>query len=122
MSHDDDLERWKATEDEPHAEVRFTRDGTVVRVKVGCSLLHAGWAHGVVMQSSCGEVCACSTCHVWVDQGGELLTPPGEEEEDCLDKAPLLKAGSRLSCQAKIRRAGKLVISFPPGTHERMGH
>ncbi len=104
------------------ATVHFVRDNVTVRVKLGTSVLHAGLAAGLVMESACGEVCACSTCHVWVSKGQNLLEAPEEEEEDTLDKAQLIKAGSRLSCQAHIAKAGHLEVAFPPGSHLHRSH
>lgn len=107
---------------EPFATVHFVRDNVTVNVKLGTSILHAGLAKDLVMESACGEVCACSTCHVWVEKGANLLSTPEDEEEDTLDKATLVKAGSRLSCQAKIRKAGELRVAFPPGSHQYRSH
>ena len=111
-----------APEGAPAAEVHFVRDNKTARVKPGTSILHAGLALDLVMESACGEVCACSTCHVWVDQGANLLSPAEEDEEDTLDKAPHVRAGSRLSCQAKILRPGTIRVSFPPGAHQFRSH
>ena len=43
--------------------------------------------------------CACTTCHVIVENGFNALDEATEEEEDLLDKAWGLEANSRLSCQ-----------------------
>ena len=51
-------------------------------------------------------MCACSTCHVYVKQGRELLRPAEEDEEDILDKAFDVRHTSRLGCQSKIERDG----------------
>lgn len=121
--HDhDNLLDVLAAEGEPAVEVHFVRDSKTVRVKPGTSILRAGMALDLVMESACGEVCACSTCHVWVEQGSNLLSTPSDEEEDTLDKATLVKAGSRLSCQAKMLRAGSVRVAFPPGTHLFRSH
>jgi ferredoxin, 2Fe-2S len=58
-------------------------------------LLHAG----IELDHSCGGVVACSTCHVYVNRGGESAPPPIEEEEDMLDFAPAVRPSSRLACQ-----------------------
>jgi 2Fe-2S ferredoxin len=47
---------------------------------------------------------------VYVEQGGELLSPAEENEEDILDKAFDVRINSRLGCQAKIRREGTIVV------------
>lgn len=119
---DHDFKACLAEEGEPFATVHFVRDNVTAKVKLGSSILHAGLALDLVMESACGEVCACSTCHVWVEKGANLLAPAEDDEEDTLDKATLVKAGSRLSCQTKIVKAGELRVAFPPGSHQFKSH
>ena len=54
---------------------------------------------GVDIDHSCGGVCACSTCHVYVHRGLSTSPDPLEEEEDQLDFAPTVRENSRLACQ-----------------------
>lgn len=122
MSDHDHKDVLEVAEGEPFATVHFVRDNLTAKVKLGTSVLHAGLALDLVMESACGEVCACSTCHVWITKGANLLSTPEEDEEDTLDKAPLVKAGSRLSCQAHIRKAGHIEVAFPPGSHLYKSH
>jgi ferredoxin len=75
-------------------------------VAIGASLLSAAKAVGAPEGDACGGVCACSTCHVYVVQGKELLREAREEEEDILDKAFDVRANSRLGCQAKLAKDG----------------
>jgi ferredoxin, 2Fe-2S len=63
------------------------------------SLLAIAEEAGVEINHSCGGVCACSTCHVYVAQGLSSCSAATEDEEDELDKAPALTPESRLSCQ-----------------------
>ena len=86
--------------------VRFIDQGLEVEVPVGTSLLDAARRIDAPEGSACGGVCACSTCHVYVEEGAELLSGPEEEEEDILDKAFDVKMTSRLGCQAKLQREG----------------
>ena len=90
--------------------VRFTDQNVEVEVPVGSSILQAAQRGGAPEGSACGGVCACSTCHVYVDQGAELLSEAGEDEEDILDKAFDVKMSSRLGCQAKLARDGLVVV------------
>lgn len=85
-------------------KVRFEPDGIEVEVPVGASLLEASHAGGAQVGSACGGVCACSTCHVYVKQGGEALAPASDREEDIMDKAFDVRPNSRLGCQSKIQR------------------
>ena len=92
------------------AKVRFLAHGRdwVVEVPLGTSLLQASKSIHAPEGDACGGVCACSTCHVYVTRGKELLTEAEEEEEDILDKAFDVRRTSRLGCQAKIEREGEL--------------
>jgi ferredoxin, 2Fe-2S len=55
-------------------------------------------------------VCACSTCHVYVEEGGELLSEASDDEEDILDKAFDVRINSRLGCQAKLQAEGTVKV------------
>jgi ferredoxin, 2Fe-2S len=92
------------------AKVRFLAHGRdwEVEVPVGTSILEASKKVGAPEGDACGGVCACSTCHVYVNEGRELLSEAEEEEEDILDKAFDVRAGSRLGCQARIRGTGTI--------------
>jgi 2Fe-2S ferredoxin len=94
------------------AKVRFLAHGRdwEVEVPVGTSLLEASKKVGAPEGDACGGVCACSTCHVYVSEGRELLSGTEEEEEDILDKAFDVRAGSRLGCQARIERGGSSLV------------
>ncbi len=63
------------------------------------SLLDIATEAGVEINHSCGGVCACSTCHVYVQQGLGSCSKATDDEEDMLDEAPALTPESRLSCQ-----------------------
>ncbi len=79
-----------------------------VEVPVGTTILQASKKAHAWEGDACGGVCACSTCHVYVTKGKELLTDAEEDEEDILDKAFDVRATSRLGCQAKIEREGTI--------------
>ena len=63
------------------------------------SLLAILLAAGIELDHTCGGVCACSTCHIYVEEGGDTAPEASEEEEDQLDFAPALRPSSRLACQ-----------------------
>src|SRR4051794_35025286 len=91
-------------------KVRFLDQGIEIDVPPGTSLLNASKQAGAPEGDACGGVCACSTCHVYVETGSELLTPAEEDEEDILDKAFDVRMSSRLGCQAKIQREGLIEL------------
>jgi 2Fe-2S ferredoxin len=91
--------------------VRFKGFGEV-EVPVGTSLLEAATKAHFPEGSACGGVCACSTCHVYVARGGELLSEQEDDEADILDKAFDVRGSSRLGCQSKIVRDGIVEVEI----------
>ena len=94
------------------AKVTFKAMGKTweTEVEVGKSLLEAARdAHTPPQASPSG---ACATCHVYVNEGEDLLSEAEEDEEDILDKAFDVQMDSRLGCQAKILKEGELVVSI----------
>jgi ferredoxin, 2Fe-2S len=77
------------------------------------SLLDIADSAGVEINHSCGGVCACSTCHVHVRQGGASCPPATENEEDELDKAPDVSMDSRLACQCVPDGSQNLLVLIP---------
>ncbi len=75
-------------------------------VPIGTTLLQASKQCHAPEGDACGGVCACSTCHVYVTLGSELLSPSEEDEEDILDKAFDVRRNSRLGCQTKMIEEG----------------
>jgi 2Fe-2S ferredoxin len=55
----------------------------------------------------CGGMCACATCHVWIDPEWQgKLTPMHSDEKDLLgDLSTYREGASRLSCQIKFTEA-----------------
>src|SRR4051812_34484425 len=52
------------------------------------------------IEAECGGACACSTCHVYIDEAWTAKTgEPSPMEEDMLDFAFDVRPTSRLSCQ-----------------------
>ena len=90
--------------------VHFIDQGLSVEVPVGSSILQASKQVHAPEGDACGGVCACSTCHVYVERGAELLSEAEEEEEDILDKAFDVRLNSRLGCQAKLQAEGDVDV------------
>jgi 2Fe-2S ferredoxin len=79
----------------------------------GEHLLEVAVEHGINIEHACGGVCACSTCHVYIDQGMDSLTEAEEEEDDRVEEAPGLQRNSRLSCQCFIKGDGPITVRVP---------
>ena len=77
------------------------------------SLLSILLANGVEVDHTCGGVCACSTCHIYVEEGGDSAPEPTEDEDDQLDFAPALRPSSRLACQCVPDGSADVVVELP---------
>src|SRR6476660_2115326 len=93
------------------AIVRFKGFGET-EVPVGSSLLEAAQKIHAPEGYACGGVCACSTCHVYVQKGQELLSEMEDEENDILDKAFDVRAQSRLGCQSRVLKEGEIEVEI----------
>ncbi len=94
------------------AKVTFLPGGETATVPRGASILDAAEQAGVALPHNCGGVCACTTCHVWIESGLEALTPVEDREDDKLNEAEGLSARSRLGCQARVV-AKDVVVRIP---------
>jgi 2Fe-2S ferredoxin len=77
------------------------------------SILDVAENFDIFLDHACGGSCACTTCHVHVKQGAELLSQTEEDEADRLDMAADLQLNSRLGCQAVIERPGTVIVEIP---------
>jgi 2Fe-2S ferredoxin len=75
-----------------------------VEGEVGATVMETAIKTGVPeIEAECGGACACSTCHVYIDEAWrEKVGEPSPMEEDMLDFAFEVKPNSRLSCQIKL--------------------
>jgi ferredoxin, 2Fe-2S len=77
------------------------------------SLLDIAEGAGIEINHSCGGVCACSTCHVYVEAGALSCNLATDDEEDMLDEAPAVTSESRLSCQCVPDGTQDLIVRIP---------
>jgi len=91
-------------------KIRFIDQNLEIEVPVGMSLLDAARTIDAPEGSACGGVCACSTCHVYIEEGASLLSEASEDEEDILDKAFDVQMSSRLGCQARLLSDGLVTL------------
>jgi 2Fe-2S ferredoxin len=73
-----------------------------IEVPTGTTILDAAEEHGARVGHACGGNLACSTCHVWVQEGSDSLPEMTDKENDILDKAFDVRAESRLGCQCRL--------------------
>lgn len=75
-----------------------------VEVESGATVMEGAIDNGIDgIVAACGGSCACSTCHVHVDDSWtEKVGKPHTAEEDTLTLALDVKETSRLSCQITV--------------------
>jgi ferredoxin len=64
----------------------------------------------------CGGRGMCATCHVYVRDGMEALSPINRREQRTLEVITSCKPNSRLACQARVLQNG-VVVELPPGMY-----
>ena len=80
----------------------------------GQSLLEVALTNEIDLHHNCGGVCACSTCHLYVNEGDEFLEELSDEEEDFIDRAVNPRINSRLGCQCVLQEGrGNIVVTLP---------
>ena len=81
----------------PKSTGAITVDG-----KPGQTILDAAEECGARVGHACGGNLACSTCHVYVQEGLDSLGDIADKENDIMDKAFDVRPESRLGCQCKL--------------------
>jgi len=76
-----------------------------VEGEVGATVMETAIKNGVPgIEAECGGACACSTCHVYIEEAWRAkVGEPSPMETDMLDFAYDVRPSSRLSCQIKVR-------------------
>jgi len=85
------------------------KDGreVVVDARAGLSIMENIRTLPRGVEAICGGMCACATCHVYVDSSwvGKLPRRSYEEQHMLQDHAAFDAVRSRLSCQIVVREA-----------------
>ena len=110
------------------ARIKFTFEEknidpvTVENAESGYSILEIAEDNGVHLNHNCGGVCACSTCHVYVEKGEGSLEEISDKEEDFIDRAINPRIESRLGCQCIILEDDADIEIQIPDQSEIIGH
>lgn len=102
-------------------KVKFEQKGletiTLNNIAPDNSLLEVLLKNNIELHHNCGAVCACSTCHLYVDNGMDYLEELSDREEDFIDRAINPRINSRLGCQCVLQEDdGEVEITLPDQT------
>lgn len=90
---------------------------TLSNIEAGDSLLEVALKNDIELHHNCGGVCACSTCHLYVDKGEGFLEELNDREEDFIDRAVNPRLNSRLGCQCVLLDGeGEIEVTLPDQT------
>ncbi|MDA9773797.1 2Fe-2S iron-sulfur cluster-binding protein [Saprospiraceae bacterium] len=103
-------------------EDKELKEKTVENVEEGYSILEIAEDNDVHLNHNCGGVCACSTCHIYVDKGEDTLEEISDKEEDFIDRAINPRLESRLGCQAVLLDENAVIEITIPDQKQIIGH
>lgn len=87
---------------------------TLKDVQADQSLLEVALKNDIELHHNCGGVCACSTCHVYIETGDQFLEEITDREEDFIDRAVSPRLNSRLGCQCVLHPGdGDVIVTIP---------
>ncbi|HSN62176.1 MAG TPA: 2Fe-2S iron-sulfur cluster-binding protein [Ferruginibacter sp.] len=90
---------------------------TISNVESGQSILEVALKNDIDLHHNCGGVCACSTCHLYLETGEDLVEELSDREEDFIDRAINPRLNSRLGCQCVLLEdGGDIVVTLPDQT------
>lgn len=90
---------------------------TIENVQSDQSILEVALTNDIELHHNCGGVCACSTCHIYVETGGDFLEELSDKEEDFIDRAVNPRLNSRLGCQCVLHPgSGEITVTLPDQT------
>lgn len=78
-----------------------------ITARIGLSLMENIRDYDASVEAVCGGMCACATCHVWIEPDWVGRLPPRSYEEGVMlrDSAAFDAERSRLSCQVVVTPA-----------------
>ncbi len=90
---------------------------TIGNIEAGQSILEVALKNDIDLHHNCGGVCACSTCHLYIETGEGLVEELTDREEDFIDRAINPRLNSRLGCQCVLLEdGGEIVVTLPDQT------
>lgn len=101
--------------------IKFEQKGvesvTLKNIGAGDSLLEILLDNKIELHHNCGGVCACSTCHLYIEGGDDYIEELSDREEDFIDRAVNPRINSRLGCQCVLQNGtGTIDILLPDQT------
>ena len=90
---------------------------TLNNIESGQTLLEIALKNDIELHHNCGGVCACTTCHLYIEDGMDSIDELSDREEDFIDRAVNPTLNSRLGCQSLLLEGGGVIeVTLPDQT------
>jgi ferredoxin len=96
--------------------VKLTPINQETLIQTNENILSALLQEELQVMKECGGRGMCSTCHVYVTEGMDSLSPLSRREKRTLETITSCKNNSRLACQARVIGEG-VVLELPSGMY-----
>lgn len=96
--------------------VRLEPISQQTEVETNGSLLSILISKDLDVLKECGGRGLCATCHVYVKEGMDALSPVNRREQRTLEVITTCKPNSRLACQSRVMANG-VIVELPPGMY-----
>lgn len=96
--------------------VKLDPIGQEVSVSTNDNLLSTLLKNELKVLGVCGGRGICATCHIFIKEGMEHLSPMSRREQRTLGVITTCKLTSRLACQSKVLGEG-VVVELPTGMY-----
>ncbi len=90
-------------------------------VEAGQTLLELALTNDIELHHNCGGVCACTTCHLYIEKGMDYIDEITDKEEDFIDRAVNPRLNSRLGCQSLLNDGGGEIEVIIPDQTQFLG-
>ena len=99
-------------------KIKFEQKGleavTLTNIADDQSLLEVCLDNDIELHHNCGAVCACSTCHIYLEKGKEFVHEVSDREKDFIERAINARPVSRLACQCLLLDGrGEIEVTIP---------
>jgi ferredoxin len=85
-------------------------------IQTNANLMSALLQEDLHVLKECGGRGMCATCHVYIKDGMDSLSPMSKREQRTLEVITTAKSNSRLACQSRVLAEG-IVVEVPAGMY-----
>ncbi|MEO0014941.1 MAG: hypothetical protein RLZZ535_3330 [Cyanobacteriota bacterium] len=96
--------------------VRLDPFGTNTAIATNTNLLSVLMKNDVEVTQECGGRGICATCHVYIREGEDSISPVTKREQRTLGSITSCNVSSRLACQARVIGEG-VIVELPAGMY-----